>query len=35
MQSDSKINLKMMEDILDKADKEAGFLAEAQPLYID
>ena len=25
----------MMEDVLDKADKETGFLAEAQPLYID
>ena len=25
----------MMEDVLDKADKETGFSAEAQPLYID
>ena len=25
----------MMEDIIDKADKETRFLSEAQPLYID
>ena len=35
MQSDSRINLQIMEDVIDKADKETGFLAEAQPLYID